>query len=180
MAGDGSNDLGVRNPQTVTPDGERVAPLPDGVVVRRLRTHVDSRGSVMEVYDERWGVHPAPATYAYAYTILPGRTKGWGIHREHEDRYALLRGRLEIVFYDAREDSPTHGLEARLTVSEFERSMVVIPRGVWHACRNIGTDEVIVVNLPTTPYDHAAPDKYTLPLDTDEIPVRLGPGWVGF
>ncbi|MFM7246306.1 MAG: hypothetical protein ACKO2Y_02395 [Actinomycetota bacterium] len=52
--------------------------------------------------------------------------------------------------------------------------------GVWHATRNIGETEVIVLNLPTTPYDHASPDKFTLPLDTDEIPVRLGPDWVGF
>ena len=171
---------GVPNPQTVSPDGDRVDPLPDGVTVRRLRTHVDSRGSVMEVYDPRWGVHAADMVYAYAFTILPGKAKGWGLHREHDDRYVLLRGRMEIVFWDAREDSPTHGLEARLTVSEFERALITIPAGVWHANRNIGETEVIVVNLPTTQYAHENPDKFTLPLDTDQIPVDLGPGWVGF
>jgi len=171
---------GTRNAQTVTETGERVAPLPAGVVVKALRTHVDARGSVMEVYDPRWGVSAADMVYAYAFTILPGRAKGWGLHREHDDRYALLRGRMEIVFYDPREDSPTCGLEARLTTSEFERSLIIIPAGVWHANRNIGETEVIVVNLPTTAYDHASPDKFTLPLDTDEIPVRLGPDWVGF
>jgi dTDP-4-dehydrorhamnose 3,5-epimerase len=157
-----------------------VAPLPDGVVVRPLRTHVDARGSIMEAYDPRWGVSSADMVYAYAYTILPGRAKGWGLHREHDDRYVLLRGRMEIVFWDARDDSPTHGLEARLTTSEYERSLIIIPAGVWHANRNIGESEVIVLNLPTTPYDHVSPDKFTLPLDTDKIPVRLGPDWVGF
>ncbi len=87
---------------------------------------------------------------------------------------------MELVFYDAREDSPSFGLEARLTMSEFERVVVTVPTGVWHANRNIGDTELIVMNFPTTPSDHASPDKFTLPLDTDEIPVKLGPGWVGF
>jgi dTDP-4-dehydrorhamnose 3,5-epimerase len=30
-----------------------------------------------------------------------------------------------------------------------------------------------VVNFPTRPYDHASPDKYRLPLDTDEIPYEF-------
>ena len=58
--------------------------------------------------------------------------------------------------------------------------MLVIPRGVWHAERNIGAADVAVVNFPTIPYDHTNPDKYRLPLDTDELPVDLGPGWVGW
>jgi len=55
--------------------------------------------------------------------------------------------------------------------------LLVIPRGVWHAERNIGSSDVVVVNFPTIPYDHASPDKYRLPLDTKELPVDLGPGW---
>jgi len=55
--------------------------------------------------------------------------------------------------------------------------LLVIPRGVWHAERNIGASDVVVVNFPTIPYDHASPDKYRLPLDTKELPVDLGPGW---
>ena len=170
---------GVRNPQTVTPTGDRVAPLPEGVFVRPVRTHVDSRGSVMEMYDPRWGIHPADMVYAYAFTVLPGKAKGWGLHRDHDDRYVLVRGRMEIVFYDAREDSPTYGLEARFTMSEFERAVITVPTGVWHANRNIGETELIVMNFPTTPYDHTKPDKFTLPLDTNELPVDLGPGWIG-
>ena len=173
-------DAGQRNPQTVTSEGDRVDPLPAGVVVKPVRTHVDARGSVMELYDPRWGIHPADMVYAYAFTMLPGRAKGWGLHRDHDDRYVLVRGRIEIVMYDAREESPTFGLQARITASEFERAVITIPTGIWHANRNIGETESIVVNFPTTQYDHANPDKFTLPLDTDQLPVDLGPGWVGF
>jgi dTDP-4-dehydrorhamnose 3,5-epimerase len=87
---------------------------------------------------------------------------------------------MEVVMYDAREDSPTFGLEARATTSEFERAVITIPLGIWHANRNIGDTEAIVVNFPTTAYDHRRPDKFTLPLDTNELPVDLGPGWIGY
>ncbi len=118
--------------------------------------------------------------FAYTFTIRPRAAKGWGIHFEHEDRYAFLSGELEIVLYDARDDSLTAGQESRLVLSELHRKLVTIPAGVWHAERNIGATDVRVVNFPTIPYDHANPDKYRLPLDTDELPVSLGPAWRGW
>jgi dTDP-4-dehydrorhamnose 3,5-epimerase len=56
---------------------------------------------------------------------------------------------------------------------------VTIPAGVWHAERNIGDAEVVIVNFPTEPFHHEAPDKERLPLDTDVLPVDLT-GWHGW
>ena len=150
------------------------------MVVRDLITHVDERGSVCELYDPRWGVSPDDMVFAYTFTIRPGQAKGWGLHREHEDRYAFLDGELELVFYDAREDSATANEQSRLFLSQLHRKLLIIPRGVWHAERNIGAVDVRVVNFPSIQYDHERPDKYRLPLDTDELPVTLGPEWRGW
>ena len=169
----------VRDVQTVTPSGERTAKLPAGMVVRDLITHTDERGTVCELYDPRWNVHPDPLVFAYTFTIRAGAAKGWGIHREHEDRYAFLGGELEIILYDERPDAGTYGLQATVFLSSLRRQLLTIPRGVWHAERNIGTTDAVVVNFPTIQYDHANPDKYRLPLDTDELPVKLGPEWRG-
>jgi dTDP-4-dehydrorhamnose 3,5-epimerase len=46
--------------------------------------------------------------------------------------------------------------------------------------RNIGHVDVQVINFPTIAYEHENPDKYRLPLDTDELPVTLGPEWRGW
>ena len=164
----------------MTPDGRRLDRLPHGMVLRDLVTHTDERGTVCELYDPRWGVSADDLVFAYMFTIRPGAAKGWGIHREHEDRYAFLAGELELAFYDEREDSPTRGLEARLFLSTLHRRLLVIPRCVWHAERNIGATDVQVVNFPTIQYDHASPDKYRLPLHTEDLPVRLGPEWRGW
>ena len=39
--------------------------------------------------------------------------------------------------------------------------------------------DAVIVNFPTTPYDHAAPDKERLPLDTPLIPYSFADpsGW---
>src|SRR5262245_14043152 len=97
----------VRDRATVTPGGDRLDALPDGVVFHEVVTHVDERGSVVEMFDPRWTWHPAPLVFAYSFTIRPGFTKGWGMHMEHEDRYFVLYGEMEVVFYDERVGSPT-------------------------------------------------------------------------
>lgn len=170
----------VRDVQTVDAAGRAIGRLPEGVVVRELVTHPDERGTVCELYDPRWGASPEPMAFAYMFTIRPGWSKGWGIHREHDDRYAFVSGELEVVLYDQRPDSATTGLEARITLSTYHRKLLTIPRGVWHAERNIGATDVLVVNFPTIVYDHERPDKVRLPLDTDQLPVDLGPAWRGW
>jgi len=169
----------VRDTQTVTPQGERVQPLPAGVRLRESRTHTDRRGTVVELFDPRWGWTEDPLVYSYCFTIRPGMIKGWGLHERHEDRYFILFGEMEAVLYDERHDSPTRGLVATVVLSEHRRCLMNIPAGVWHASRNIGTRDVVVVNFPTKPYDHANPDKYRLPLNDERIPYRFDDprGW---
>ena len=163
----------VRDTATVTSDGEPLEPVPHGVSFRDVPTHVDERGSVVELYDPRWGWHPEPLVFAYSFTVRPGFVKGWGLHKEHDDRYLLLQGELEVVLYDERPDSPTSGLLSRTVLSEYRRRLMSIPAGVWHADHNLGDRDAVVINFPTIQYDHANPDKYRLPLDNDRIPFRF-------
>jgi dTDP-4-dehydrorhamnose 3,5-epimerase len=169
-----------RDVQTVTPDGEIVAAVPHGVRFKDLITQTDDRGTVVELFDTRWDFHGDPLVFAYSFTIRPGWAKGWGMHKEHEDRYFILYGEMELVLYDERPDSPTHGLVSRIILSEHRRRIMNIPRGVWHADRNIGDKDVIVVNFPTICYDHTNPDKYRLPLDNDRIPFKFPEGTKGY
>lgn len=164
---------------TVTPAGKGLQRLTEGVVIRRLPTHTDARGTVTELYDTRWDFHADPLVFAYTFTVRPGVVKGWGLHRRHEDRYAILQGEMELVLFDPRPESSTYGEVCRIVMSEADRCIVNIPTHVWHADHNIGNRDVLVVNFPTMQYDHAAPDKWRLPIDTPLIPHRFPAGAVG-
>ncbi len=159
--------------QTVTPQGKSLEKLPEGLTFKEIETHVDDRGSVFEMFDSRWDWHKDPMVFSYCFTIRPGVTKGWGLHKKHEDRYCLMYGEMETILYDGRKDSKTFGLVSKIYLSEYRRRLVNIPAGVWHADRNIGLKDVVVVNFPTITYNHKDPDKYRLPLDTDKIPYKF-------
>ena len=169
----------LKDTPSVSSAGVSLARLPEGVTSRDAITHTDDRGTVCEMFDPRWNWHPDPFRFAYFFTLRPGKIKGWGLHLRHEDRYFIMFGELEIVMYDARPDSPTFGLVAKTVLSEHHRRLMNIPAGIWHANHNIGTKDVVVANYPTQPYDHSDPDKYRLPLDTDQIPYSFGDsrGW---
>ena len=160
--------------ETVTPEGRPVARRTHGVRTRALTTLVDDRGALMELFDPRWEFDGLPITYAYAFTVRPGVVKGWGLHEYHEDRYVLLYGRVDLVLYDVRPDSPTCGQVHRISLNEHRRELISIPAFVWHADHNVGDSEAVILNFPTRPYDHASPDKHRLPIDTPLIPYDFG------
>ncbi len=170
----------IREKPTVTRGGERLEQLPDGVTFRDAVTNVDERGTVCEMFDPRWGWTDTGLVFAYFTTVRPGVVKGWGMHLEHEDRYFILYGDLEVVLYDDRPDSPTREMVAKVYLSEHERRLMNIPPGIWHADRNVGSGDATLINFPTKPYDHQNPDKYRLPLDTDQIPYSFPEGTLGW
>ena len=83
------------------------------------------------------------------------------------------------ALFDHRSQSPTYKLLNVFTLSNRNRAILVIPRGVYHAVQNIGQTEAIMFNLPTCPYDHADSEKYRLPIKNDLIPFDFddGPRW---
>lgn len=163
----------VRDRQTVTPAGEPIDPVPAGVSFYELSVQIDERGSVREMFDLRWNWHADPLVFVYCFTVRPGVVKGWAMHEHHEDRYYVLSGEMEVVLYDERAGSPTFGLVSKIVLSEYRPRLMNIPAGVWHADHNLGSRDAAGINFPTSPYDHANPDKYRLPLDTDRIPYKF-------
>jgi dTDP-4-dehydrorhamnose 3,5-epimerase len=164
----------VKDQPTVTPDGESLKPLIVGVKVRYQRSIEDARGEVTEVYRSSWGVTDDPLVYVYQASIRPGVTKGWVVHERQDDRMFHLMGTNHWALYDDRPDSATRGMLNQFVFSEKNRALLVIPRGVYHAVRNIGVTDSIFVNMPTRPYEHDDPDKLRLPLKNSLIPFSFG------
>ncbi len=163
----------------MTSSGEPLGAMIEGVSIRDAVAHVDERGSVVEIYDSRWGWHPDPLVFAHCFTLRPGYVKGWGLHKLHEDRYFILSGEMDLVLFDPRPTSATYGRVQRIPLSEQRRQLINIPRFVWHAERNVGSKDVVVIDFPTAPYNHDDPDKYRLPIDTPLIPYSFAGarGW---
>jgi len=168
----------IKDDQSVTKDGERISKLIHGVSVRNLKSIEDKRGDVTEMYDLNWDVHPESMVYAYQVTIKPNAIRGWELHERQDDRIFISRGRMRWAAYDTRPDSPTYKLVNDFVFSELNRVLMIVPKGVLHAVKNIGTEDAIFINFPTTPYNHSDPDKIR-PVDGSKIPFSFddGEGW---
>jgi dTDP-4-dehydrorhamnose 3,5-epimerase len=138
-----------RDVQTVDSAGRSIAGLLDGMRFHDVIRHCDGRGSVVELFDPRWGWHPDPLVFSYLFSIKPGIVKSWGLHKEHEDRYFVIDGEMEVVLYDPRPDSSTYKKVCRVVLSADRPRLMNVPRNVWHADHNFGAKEVVVVNFPT-------------------------------
>ena len=163
----------LKDVQTVTPDGAPVGTLIHGVQIRPAVTQSDERGTLCEILNPQWGFHPDPITYVYQFTIRPGMTKGWHVHHLHDDRIYVSQGSVKVVLYDVRPESPTYCRVNEIYRDEYHRGIMVVPAYVFHAHQNIGSHDALMISMPTRPYDHADPDVYRLPLDTDQIPYRF-------
>lgn len=142
----------------------------DGVVVRRLTSHADHRGALTPVIDAREPFWAEPIVYAYRFTILPGRIKGWAMHELQMDRYVYVAGDIRVVLFDGRTGSPTAEAIVEVHFTDRTPGLVSIPPGVWHAAQNWGSTEAHVLNLPTKAYDPDRPDKSRIDPHSEAIP----------
>jgi len=141
----------------------------DGVWVKDLRVIPDERGRLMEILrrdDEgfdRFG-------QAYLSTTYPGVVKGWHLHKVQDDFITCVRGMLKLVIYDDREESPTRGMLKEYFIGDHNPQLVKVPAGTYHGWKCISPEEALVINIPSEPYSHEAPDEHRAPWDTPDIP----------
>ena len=163
-------------PAVLRPNEEVAAVRIDGVRLHQQAIRGDERGVLLELVDTRTDFWDQPVPYMYFVTCRPGKAKGWGVHARHQDRYMILGGEMILALYDDRPDSPTRGVVQEFYLSREGINRITIPIGVWHAHMNPGTVDLIFTNAPTEPFNHANPDKRTLPLDTELIPYSFQTG----
>ncbi|RKY90561.1 dTDP-4-dehydrorhamnose 3,5-epimerase, partial [candidate division KSB1 bacterium] len=134
----------------------------DGVKLKNLRVIPDERGRLMEILRcdddlfEKFG-------QVYMTTSYPGVIKAWHYHEKQDDNMVVVKGMMKVALYDGRKGSATYGEINEFFVGEHNPILVHIPRGVYHGWKNIGTEEAIVINTVTEPYDYANPDEHRAP-----------------
>jgi dTDP-4-dehydrorhamnose 3,5-epimerase len=150
-----------------TADGAvRLAPI-KGVSVRPAHPVSHRHGHLTEAFRADWGLTEEPIVQVNLTATFPGRVRAWGLHRRTVDRLFAATGSLCIVCYDGRRGSPTFGCVNEFMLGERNQGLLVIPPGVYHGWKNIGTDEATIVSMPSQLYDYDGPDRWELPWDSE-------------
>jgi dTDP-4-dehydrorhamnose 3,5-epimerase len=120
-----------------------------GVKVLPARLHCDSRGWLAEIFRlDETDPDLAPAM-AYVSMTAPQVVRGPHEHREQTDCFCFVGpSDFRLTLWDARAGSATHREKMVVECGEARPAIVVIPPGVVHAYRNIGTRDGLVFNCP--------------------------------
>jgi len=124
----------------------------DGVVITPLRQFADERGKVMHMLRNDSPVFDSFGEIYFS-TVFPGAIKGWHIHKKMVLNYAVPHGRIKMVLYDDRADSPTRGELQEIYLGAENYNLVTVPKMVWNGFKGIGTEAAIVANCATIPHD---------------------------
>ncbi len=167
-----------KDPQLITSDWRKLDELIEGVSVREVLHVPRDHGIITEVFRPEWDPTGLPVVHIYQSRLYPGALGAWSCHAQNTDRLFVNQGNIKVVLYDGREDSKTSGMVNELHAGDARPCLLVLPPGVWHGLQNLGSQEALVLNMPTNPYDYEDPDHYRLPYDTTEIPYSWKSGAV--
>ncbi len=124
----------------------------EGVKIASLRQIPDERGKVMHMLQcDADGFSGFGEIYFSC--VYPGAIKAWHIHSRMILNYAVPHGRIKLVLYDDRDDSPTKGQIQEIFLGPDNYYLVTIPPLVWNGFKGIGTEMAIVANCASIPHD---------------------------
>ena len=121
----------------------------DGIEIRPLSKYSDSRGWLMELFRND-GLDPEyiPAM-AYISLTKPGVARGPHEHMDQADYFCFAGpSDFKVYLWDNRAGSPTQGRRMTIVAGESAPMMVIVPKKVVHAYKNIGSTDGLVVNCP--------------------------------
>ncbi len=121
----------------------------EGVEIRQLKKYVDERGWLSELFrhDELAAeFHPV---MSYISVTEPGVTRGPHEHVDQADLFCFIGpSNFKIRLWDNREASPTFRNVVTQFVGADNPASVLVPRGIVHAYRNVGSTGGVVINCP--------------------------------
>lgn len=139
-----------------------------GVTVKRLVRHPDDRGFFQEILrdDDHLLRRFGQASLSMSY---PGVIKAFHYHERQDDLWFFPVGSAQVVLYDLRPDSPTQGITQVLYPGQDNPILIVIPVGVAHGYRVLGSTPLMILYFTTESYRADNPDEKRLAWDDPEI-----------
>jgi len=124
-----------------------------GVTIRKLLRFDDSRGWLTELFRiDEWPTEFHPAM-AYISSTVPGATRGPHEHVDQADLFCFVGpSNFKLRMWDNRSESNTFDYVHTMLVGEINPVVVLIPKGVVHAYRNVGDIDGVVINCPNRLY----------------------------
>jgi len=110
----------------------RALELPAGVALAPLPSHVDHRGEIVELFQEKWDTGITPVQWNL-FSSEANVLRGMHVHLRHTDYLVMLSGSTLVGLRDLRAGSPTDGRAALFELRAGDGVALIVPPGVGHA-----------------------------------------------
>jgi dTDP-4-dehydrorhamnose 3,5-epimerase len=134
------------------------ADLIPGVRIQPLALWPDDRGYFLEVQRLGRGLaaeFPPASTQVSAAVNYPGIIKAFHYHLLQTDCWTPVAGQYQVALVDLRAGSPTFGLRNTIYIGALRPWQVLIPPGIGHGYKVIGTEPAALVYLTDRFYNPA-------------------------
>jgi dTDP-4-dehydrorhamnose 3,5-epimerase len=123
-----------------------------GVEVIKKKVISDSRGKIIHMLrnDDKNFKKFGEIYFSY---VKPKKIKAWHIHTNMTLNYAAAYGKIKIVLFDDRKNSPTKGVVQEIFLSNSNHILVSIPPLVWNGFCSMNDDIAILANCSDIPHD---------------------------
>lgn len=128
------------------------------VVIAPQTVWPDDRGYFFEVGRIGQGLiahFPVESIQISATMTYPGAIKAFHYHVRQSDCWVPSTGMLQVALIDLREQSRTYGVKNTLYIGQLRPWALVVPPGVAHGYKVIGTDPAGLIYVTSRWYDPA-------------------------
>jgi dTDP-4-dehydrorhamnose 3,5-epimerase len=126
--------------------------IPD-VIIKPLSFYHDARGWLCEFFRQDEVPREFWPVMAYQSMTHPGIARGPHEHVRQADYFCFMGpSDFKLYLWDNRPTSPTHRVHQTVVVGASRPVSVIIPPGIVHAYRNVGTETGLVFNAANQLY----------------------------
>lgn len=123
------------------------------VIIYELKKYHDSRGWLAELFRNDELPEEFFPVMSYISFTRPGIARGPHEHIDQADLFCFIGpSTFRLRLWDNRTDSPTFRAMMTLEAGEEHPLAVVVPKGVVHGYKNIGSTDGMVINCPNRLY----------------------------
>jgi len=125
----------------------------NGVELVPLKQIVDERGKVMHMLRSDAPVFSSFGEIYFS-RVLPGVVKAWKRHFRMTQYLAVPDGKILLVIFDDRDESPSKGEILKISVGQPDRYYLVkIPPMLWYGFKGLSEKWAMIANCPDMPHD---------------------------
>ena len=141
----------------------------EGVKIFNKKVIVDDRGKILHMLrnDDKNFIKFGEIYFSYVY---PKKVKAWHIHKKMTLNYVAAFGKIKLVLYDDRADSPTNGKIQEILLSNDNHVLVSIPPMIWNGFCSADDKLAVLANCSDIPHDKEEIER--LPFDDPKVPYN--------